>query len=200
MGSAQKRAAAQVKMPRWPKTASRTIWLAVVTLLWVVAEVALQQAASLTQVGPQAGQNFAPTIGAAAVDFDLKTLDGQPLRLETFRGKPLVMNFFASWCDPCREEMPLLNALASRASSNGYSVLGVAVQDSRASVTQYAKEAGIIFPIALDLNSKVQRAYRIFGPPATFFIDAQGVVRDVVLGPITPERAREALEKAGARR
>ena len=57
-----------------------------------------------------------------------------------------------------------------------------------------------LIPVALDLNSKVQRAYRIFGPPATFFIDAQGVVRDVVLGPITPERAREALEKAGVRR
>ncbi|MBI4489662.1 MAG: TlpA family protein disulfide reductase [Deltaproteobacteria bacterium] len=130
----------------------------------------------------------------------MKTLDGQPIRLETFRGKPLMMNFFASWCDPCRDEIPLLNALASKANSNGYSVLGIAVQDRRASVMQFAKEAGIVFPIALDLNSKVQRAYRIFGPPATFFIDAQGVLRDIVLGPIAPQRAREALAKAGVRR
>ena len=55
----------------------------------------------------------------------------------------------------------------------------------------------LVFPIALDLNSTVKRAYRIFGPPATFFIDAQGVIRDMVIGPITPERAREGLKKAG---
>jgi hypothetical protein len=54
-----------------------------------------------------------------------------------------------------------------------------------------------MFQIALDLNSKVKRAYRIFGPPATFFIDGQGIIRDVVLGPITPERAREAIKKVG---
>lgn len=201
MGCAKKRAAPQVKIPRSRTTASRLIWFTIVSaLLWVMAEAALQPAVSSSQGAPQTGQRAAPTVGAAAVDFDLKTLDGQPIRLETFRGKPLMMNFFASWCDPCREEMPLLNALASKASSNGYSVLGIAVQDWRAAVMQYAKEAGLIFPIALDLNSKVRRAYRIFGPPATFFIDAQGVVRDIILGPMTPERAREALVKVGVRR
>lgn len=201
MGRAKERTAPRVKIPRWRRPASRMICLTVVSaLLWVVMEAALQPAASSAQGLPRSGQSAAPTVGAAAVEFDLKTLDGQPIRLETFRGKPLMMNFFASWCDPCRDEIPLLNALASKANSNGYSVLGIAVQDRRASVMQFAKEAGIVFPIALDLNSKVQRAYRIFGPPATFFIDAQGVLRDIVLGPITPQRAREALEKAGVRR
>jgi len=56
----------------------------------------------------------------------------------------------------------------------------------------------LAFPIGLDLNSTVKRAYRIFGPPATFFIDAQGTVRDIVLGPVTPERARQGLKKSGA--
>ncbi len=201
MGRAKERTVPQVKVPRWRMTASRLTWFAIVLVLrWVVMEAALQPAASSAQGLPQGGQSAAPTVGAAAVAFDLKTLDGQAVRLETFRGKPLMMNFFASWCDPCRDEMPLINALASKASSSGYSVLGIAVQDRRASVMEFAKEAGIVFPIALDLNSKVQRAYRIFGPPATFFIDAQGVVRDIVLGPITPERAREALAKAGVRR
>jgi peroxiredoxin len=148
----------------------------------------------------KAAENSVPTIGAPAADFAVKTLDGRSVRLETFRGKPLIVNFFASWCDPCRDEMPLLNALAANASSAGYNVLGVAVQDSRAALTEFAKEAGIAFPIALDLNSKVQRAYRIFGPPATFVIDGRGVLRDIVLGPMTPERAREALAKAGVRR
>jgi len=117
--------------------------------------------------------------------------------LATFRGKPLILNFFASWCDPCRDEMPLINELTAGGARDGYSVLGIAVEDSRAAVTEYAKEANLVFPIALDLNSTVKRAYRIFGPPATFFIDGQGIIRDVILGPITPERAREALKKTG---
>jgi len=60
--------------------------------------------------------------------------------------------------------------------------------------------ANLLFPIALDLNSSVKRIYRIFGPPATFFIDAQGVIRGIVLGPITPERARDGLKKASVLR
>jgi cytochrome c biogenesis protein CcmG/thiol:disulfide interchange protein DsbE len=144
-----------------------------------------------------APQNSGPVVGAAAVPFDLKTLEGKAAGLQTFRGKPLVLNFFASWCDPCREEMPLINDLATKGAKQGYSVLGIAVEDSRDAVTEYAREAKLVFSIALDLNSAVKRSYRIFGPPATFFIDGQGVIRDVVLGPITAERARDALKRAG---
>lgn len=164
---------------------------------WWISLTALLTLSAAAPSGTSAAESGHPAIGAPAADFELKTLEGQSIRLETFRGKPLIINFFASWCDPCREEMPLLNALASKSSSAGYAVLGVAVQDSRAALTEFAKEARIVFPIALDLNSKVQRAYRLFGPPATFVIDGQGVLRDIILGPMTPERAREALSKAG---
>ena len=92
----------------------------------------------------------------------------------------------------------MINELAGKASKDGYAVLGIAVEDTRAAILQYAQEAKLVFPIALDVNSTVKRAYRIFGPPATFFIDGQGTIRDVVIGPITPERAREGLKKAGA--
>ena len=143
-------------------------------------------------------QSSAPNVGAAAIDFDLKSMDGSSVGLASFRGKPLMMNFFASWCDPCREEMPLINEMAARSDKDGYAVLGIAVEDTRAAIMQYAQEAKLVFPIGLDLNSTVKRAYRIFGPPATFFIDAQGTIRDVVIGPITAERAREGLKKAGA--
>jgi cytochrome c biogenesis protein CcmG, thiol:disulfide interchange protein DsbE len=150
-----------------------------------------------SQHAQHGGQSFAPGVGAPAIAFDLKSVDGKPVGLATFRGKPLMINFFASWCDPCREEMPLINELAAKAGKDGYSVLGIAVEDTRAAILQYAQEAKLVFPIALDLNSTVKRAYRIFGPPATFFIDGQGTIRDVVIGPITLERAREGLKKAG---
>jgi cytochrome c biogenesis protein CcmG/thiol:disulfide interchange protein DsbE len=161
---------------------------------------ALAPATGWAQHDHPAGQNSAPVAGSPAISFELKSLDGKPVGLANFRGKPLVMNFFASWCDPCRDEMPLINELASKAAKDGYSVLGIAVEDGRAAVTEFAKEANLVFPIALDLNSTVKRAYRIFGPPATFFIDSHGIVRDVVLGPITAERAREAMKKVGAAR
>lgn len=143
----------------------------------------------------QSKPNSAPVMGTPAVSFELKSLEGKSVGLAGFRGKPLVLNFFASWCDPCRDEMPLLNELASRGVKDGYSLIGIAVEDTRAAVAEYAREAKLTFPIALDLNSAVKRSYRIFGPPATFFIDGQGVIRDVVLGPITPERAREAIRR-----
>lgn len=141
-----------------------------------------------------------PVMGKAAASFKLATLEGQPIRLESFRGRPLVINFFATWCDPCREEMPLVQALGQAAHRGGYEVLGIAVQDTRAAVVQYAKDSGLVFPIALDLNNRVQRAYYVYGPPATFFIDREGVLRDRVMGPLTAERARTGLEKVGVRR
>jgi peroxiredoxin len=160
-------------------------------------ELGLLPSAGQTQHAHPANQNPAPEIGAPAIRFDLKTLDGRSISLTGYRGKPLMINFFASWCDPCREEMPLINELAAQAGKNGYSVLAIAVEDSRAAVTEYVKESKLIFPIALDLNSTVKRAYRIFGPPATFFIDSQGTIRDIVFGPLTPERVSAALKNTG---
>jgi peroxiredoxin len=167
-------------------------------LATALCSLIIKQTIGWSQHAQHSGQSSASGIGAAASNFELKSLDGKSVGLTTFRGKPLMINFFASWCDPCREEMPLINQLATQAGKDGYAVLGIAVEDTRAAVIQYAHEAKLVFPIALDLNSTVKRAYRIFGPPATFFIDGQGTIRDVVIGPITPDRAREGLKKAGA--
>jgi cytochrome c biogenesis protein CcmG, thiol:disulfide interchange protein DsbE len=166
-------------------------------LFWGSAALILTQALAWSQ-HTHGTQSSTSSVGTAAIAFDLKSLDGNSIGLASFRGKPLMMNFFASWCDPCRDEMPLINELAGKAGKDGYAILGIAVEDTRAAIMQYAQEAKLVFPIALDLNSTVKRAYRIFGPPATFFIDGQGTIRDVVIGPITSERAREGLKKAGA--
>ena len=177
----------------WRRTALAGLSLA----LCFTAEHWASCRAISAQLVQQASPKAAPAPGRPALSFELTTLDGKNVSLETFRGKPLVINFFASWCDPCREEMPLINELAAKGAKQGYNVLGIAVEDTRAAATEFAKESKLLFPIALDLNSTVKRSYRIFGPPATFVIDAHGVIRDVMLGPVTPDRAREALKKAG---
>ena len=166
--------------------------------LCCAAAIALAPAIGWSQHEPHTSQSTAPAVGNPAMPFELKSLEGKPVGLVSFRGKPLVVNFFASWCDPCRDEMPIINELASKAAKDGYSALGIAVEDTRAAVTEFAKETKLVFPIALDLNSTVKRAYRIFGPPATFFIDERGIIRDVVLGPMTAERAHAGLKKASA--
>jgi cytochrome c biogenesis protein CcmG/thiol:disulfide interchange protein DsbE len=171
-----------------------------ITFQWIAmlccAIFLMTPAIAWSQHDYHSGQSAAPSVGNPAIPFELKSLEGKSVGLASFHGKPLVVNFFASWCDPCREEMPLINEL-SKGAKDSFNVLGIAVEDSRAAVTEYARESRLAFPIALDLNSRVKRAYRIFGPPATFFIDGQGIIRDVVLGPITLERAREALKKIG---
>ena len=172
--------------------------LSCLLLVTALCSLVITPAIGWSQHTQHSGQSSGPGVGAAASGFELKSLDGKSVGLTTFRGKPLMINFFASWCDPCREEMPLINELAAKSGKDGYRVLGIAVEDTRAAIMQYAQEAKLVFPIALDLNSTVKRAYRIFGPPATFFVDGQGTIRDVVIGPITIERAREGLKKAGA--
>ncbi|HWP23833.1 MAG TPA: TlpA disulfide reductase family protein [Candidatus Binatia bacterium] len=177
------------------KTAHRwSIFFALTGLASVSIFTAGRTHAQLLQMAAPA---IGPAVGRSAIPFNLQTLDGKAISLGSFRGKPLVLNFFASWCDPCREEMPIINELAAK-SAGGYNLLGIAVEDSRAAVMQFAEENKFVFPIALDLNSTVKRAYRIFGPPATFFIDGGGIIRDVVLGPITAERARAALKRMAA--
>ena len=149
---------------------------------------------SASQLVQQASPTPAPAVGPAAIAFNLQTFDGKSITLETFRGKPLVLNFFASWCDPCRDEMPLINDLAARELRKVQRARHRGRRHPRRG-HEFGKEAKLVFPIALDLNSTVKRAYRIFGPPATFFIDGQGVIRDMVLGPISAERAADALKK-----
>jgi cytochrome c biogenesis protein CcmG/thiol:disulfide interchange protein DsbE len=169
-----------------------------VVTTWMATQLSGAPALGWAEQGPLAPSGASAIVGGPAVPFQLSTLDGRTVDLAGFRGKPVIINFFASWCDPCREEMPLINDLAARGARNGYSVLGIAVEDGRDAVLRYSRDARLAFPVALDTSSAVKRAYRIFGPPATFFIDAQGTIRDAVLGPLRVERAQLAMQRAGA--
>ncbi len=141
--------------------------------------VAEQQAVGL-ELGIVAPGAVEP--GARAPDFRLKDLQGKLLQLSDFRGTPVVLNFFASWCGPCLTELPLLQEAHVKAETQGFVVLGVGFQDSRGAIEILAEETNLTFPIVIDGDNSVGRAYRVIGPPYTFFIDAQGAVIDVIAG------------------
>ena len=132
--------------------------------------------------------------GARAPDFRLKDLDLERVRLSDFRGTPVVLNFFASWCGPCLTELPLLQAAYLRANL-GYVVFGVATQDSRGAIEVLADDMKLTFPIVIDGDNSVTRAYRVIGPPYTFFIDANGTVIDVIPGAMKQETLDQHLDK-----
>jgi len=140
-------------------------------------------------------QPGSPEPGGQAPDFALRDLDKEIVRLSEFRGKPIVLNFFASWCVPCLAELPLIQDAHLKAEEAGYVVLGVAVQDNRRALRSLSESMGLTFPMVLDGDNSVGIAYHVVGPPATFFIDENGKVVSVVAGTIEEEALQQELAK-----
>lgn len=121
-------------------------------------------------------------IGALAPDFKLQGLDGKPVSLNNLRGKAVVMNFWATWCPPCRAEMASLHQVQRDLTDRGLVVLGVNQLEASQTVQRFMREQGLNFPIALDLFGDASQTYRISALPTTYFIDRNGIIRDVVFG------------------
>ena len=128
----------------------------------------------------------APAIGHPAPDFTLATIDGgESLTLSNLRGQPVVMNFWASWCGPCRSEMPELQRLHDRLAEAGVVMLGVNQGESPDVVARYRQEIGVDFPTVLDQRTGVSQQYLVNSLPTTFFIDRDGVIQMMFIGPMT---------------
>ncbi|MEO5886773.1 MAG: TlpA disulfide reductase family protein [Anaerolineales bacterium] len=125
-----------------------------------------------------------PKEGFAAPDFTLDLLDGGLLTLSELRGHPVVLNFWASWCLPCRSEMPAIEKVYQRYKDAGLVVIGLNLtsQDSESDVRAFVQEFGVTFPVALDRDGSVRDRYQLLGLPSTFFIDQRGIIRSVVVG------------------
>ena len=131
-------------------------------------------------------KGVAPQVDYEAPNFKLKDPAGRDVELKQFRGKPVLLNFWATWCIPCREEMPELETLYREHRSKGLVVLAVSVDDERFAkdIPEFLKAGdpavgGYTFPVALDLKQEVQKQYKLLGVPQSFFLDAVGVIRMV---------------------
>ncbi len=137
------------------------------------------------------GKSPGTDAGRTPPDFLLQTVDGGELRFSDLRGKPLLVNFWASWCTPCRQEMPDIVRAASAYRARGLVVIAVNLQEDDGRVRGFAADFGMDFAIPMDRTGQVGGAWRIGGPfegiPSSYFIDAAGVVRARRFGPMTAE-------------
>jgi cytochrome c biogenesis protein CcmG/thiol:disulfide interchange protein DsbE len=134
------------------------------------------------------GRNAAPAgahVGQPAPDFALADLEGNPLRLAELRGRPVIINFWASWCGPCVEEFPLLQAAAARHRADGLTVIGIVYRDNSEAARAFMARLGAAWPAAMDPGEQVAERFGIYGPPETFFIDRNGVVRGRQIGQLS---------------
>ena len=125
---------------------------------------------------------FAATVAAGiaqapAPDFTLKSASGENLRLSELRGDVVMINFWASWCGPCRQEMPILSELHDKYKSMGFTVLGVNVEENSSEARKLLKEMPVSFPLLFDNDSSVSRQYDVVAMPSTVLVDRNGNVR-----------------------
>jgi peroxiredoxin len=115
--------------------------------------------------------------GQTAPDFALKSSTGENLRLSEYRGEVVMVNFWATWCGPCRQEMPLLDQLYSRYERVGFTLLGVNIDDNSGKAMNMVQELGVSFPVLFDSQKEVSKLYQVDTMPATVLIDREGTVR-----------------------
>ncbi len=157
-------------------TASSRRWVGWVLVVVFAGAVVIWGAAQL------AAHNAPPRLGGTAPDFTLQSTEGQTISLAAQRGKPTVVIFVASWYEVCREEMPTMVETFRAHQAHGVVFLGVDVYEEEEVAQQFRQEFQIPFPLLVDANGEVTGRYRVNGTPTTFFLDPDGVLRDVVVG------------------
>ena len=136
-----------------------------------------------------------PLVGRPASAFALTAFDGAPVSLETLRGKVVVLNFWASWCNPaCYDEAPALERAWRTYRERGVIVVGVDMQDTTEAAQTFIRRFGLTFPNAPDAGGKVAVDYGVYGVPETFFVGRDGVIRTKHVGALTDDVIRASVE------
>ncbi len=120
-----------------------------------------------------------PQVGDSAPDFQLTSLDGQPVSLSDFEGNPVLLNFWATWCSPCQGEMPYLQEVYEGWQGTGLVLLAVDIGESSSRVEAFMQSEGLTFTVLLDTQGKVALQYGIRTFPTSFFIDGNGIIQEV---------------------
>ncbi|MDQ0200027.1 redoxin domain-containing protein [Neobacillus ginsengisoli] len=158
--------------------------IAAVVLISLLTVAIVQAMDKKAEPGNPASQETTKTeglqIGAKAPDFELKTLTGETVKLSTLKGKKVMLNFWATWCPPCKAEMPEMEKFSKQV---GKDVVILAVNiDPQLDVKGFVNKNGITFPVLLDTEDKVNGMYQIISIPTTYFIDSNGIIQNKFTG------------------
>jgi len=170
-------------LPRW--------WLAAAALVPLVLVVGIL-------LGSGAGAGLltpALRVGDRAPDFALADLDGRPVRLADYTGRPLLLNFWASWCLPCVEEFPLFDAALEAHEDEGLAVVGIVYRDRSEAARAFAEQLGASWPQVMDPGEAVAQAYGVYGPPESWLIGSDGRVVSRQIGPYSADELEAQLDQ-----
>jgi peroxiredoxin len=164
-----------------------SLLIAVILLVgagWLLIGNGLDQLLRATGVAPADPQTASADIGRAAPDFTVLGEDGKEHRLSELRGQVVILNFWATWCGPCRSEMPELERTYQANRDRGLNVIAMNFRETAPEAQAFFKELRLTFPIWLDRTGSVAELYRARGLPSTFVVDRSGIIRFVRVGPV----------------
>ncbi len=141
-------------------------------------------------------QTSSQLVGKPAPEFVLKSFNGEKVRLSDFRGKTLLVNFWASWCHPCREEAPALERTYMSLSGSQVEFIGINIMDDRKSAEEYIKSFGGSFVNIYDPENRIHLDYGVGGVPETFFVNPEGIITGKHRGPLTEKMIMSYIENA----
>jgi cytochrome c biogenesis protein CcmG/thiol:disulfide interchange protein DsbE len=167
--------------------------IAILGSVYLVDRGNSQQTGIQQITAPGAASAQALRVGQPAPDFQVTSPDGQPITLAQFKGQPVWLNFWASWCAPCRVEFPDMDAVYRQHQASGLVLLAVSFAEQPADVSSYLERARPSFTIGVDPPGVVAGQYRVLGLPTHIFIDADGIVREVRVGPMNQELMQQKL-------
>lgn len=135
-------------------------------------------------------------VGAEAPDFELKTLDGQQVKLTDFRGKKVILNFWATWCPPCKAEMPHMQNFYLKNQNKDVTLLAVNLTSSDKGldvVDEFVKDYQLTFPILLDTEGVVGNMYKVYSIPTSYILDSKGIITQKIVGPMDEDRMNQLI-------
>lgn len=133
-------------------------------------------------------------VGDPSPDFTVSTLEGKTVSLGDFRGKGVILNFWATWCPPCRAEMPEFQALYREKGGDDFVIMAVDVQEPPDPVKRFVEEFGLTFPILMDAEGDLSTLYKVVALPTTFFIDGKGTIRAINVGSLNRSAILKKLQ------